>query len=257
MEFPVITLGRVFHVGSMNPADLGANSGKTSQEGDCLSVSLCPNAWSQIARIGGQTHLLAKAGATFLDVLELRRSGEAMASVREWGLANGLVEVRDLWRSWLFDDESDDWRSFLFSTAESAFDEALDRDDYDAPDDVPGPDGKPGIEKVAVLVAAGDLSRLSGMECRPDEDATDAMILAWARAEGESALGRGLDGVWWSEDYDPDCLSAPRGGIFKERVLEWKSGRVATGTIDDQETMDEMPATEWVLVGSPTATASL
>ena len=39
MDLPLYHLSRVFHIGTLNAADLGKNSGSSSHEGHCLSVS--------------------------------------------------------------------------------------------------------------------------------------------------------------------------------------------------------------------------
>ncbi|WP_408903414.1 hypothetical protein [Methylobacterium radiotolerans] len=62
---PIIELGRVHHVGSLDPARWGSLH-RSSQEGPCLSVSLCPDAWTGIARLGGcDPHTLGRDGGIF------------------------------------------------------------------------------------------------------------------------------------------------------------------------------------------------
>lgn len=43
-EIAVVHLDAVYHIGTLNAADVGRNSGRGSLEGRCLSVSLCPHA---------------------------------------------------------------------------------------------------------------------------------------------------------------------------------------------------------------------
>ena len=52
MNLPVIRLSRVLHVGTMDIEAFRARAGqRSSLEGHCLSVSLCPEAWEEIARL--------------------------------------------------------------------------------------------------------------------------------------------------------------------------------------------------------------
>src|SRR5574337_1870084 len=78
---PVVTVSRVFHVGAMNHSLKGARG--SSLEAGCLSVSLCPAAWTEIAKLGGNaTWCLRRDGAAFLDVLRALRSRALMDVVR-------------------------------------------------------------------------------------------------------------------------------------------------------------------------------
>ena len=52
VDVPVLRLPLVYHVGSLDPSRRGELH-RTSQEGPCLSVSLCPGSWAEIARLGG------------------------------------------------------------------------------------------------------------------------------------------------------------------------------------------------------------
>src|ERR1700738_115253 len=104
MDIPVIRLNRVFHVGSMDRSRLGENSGASSQEGACLSVSLCPNAWATIARLGDKLHVLETGDGLFLDVVSLFADKSAKSEMLAWAVAAGFAEMRSLWRAWSFDD---------------------------------------------------------------------------------------------------------------------------------------------------------
>lgn len=50
----------------------------------------------------------------------------------------------------------------------------------------------------------------------------------------------GVDGVWWNEEYDPDGYSAPRGGIFPGKVVEWHATQIDFDDVDDEEELEKL-----------------
>lgn len=246
MDIPVLRLHKVFHVGSMDSSRRGENSGRSSQEGACLSVSLTPNAWASIARLGNELHILENPDGVFLDVVALLSDEEARSEVLSWAVEAGLTETRALWRVWNYDDETEEWRFLLFTTSTEAFSEACCQADQDYAEAtaVPGPDGHSGIEQIEAPVGLEPLQKLTGFSVRPDEDATNAIVTAFAMLRGEQLTGRPFDGVWWRETYAPDSLSSPRGGIFQTRVELWAKSRGSLNDVDDDSELDAMPDTE-------------
>ena len=243
MRLPVIPLNKVFHVGSMDAENVGVNG--PSFEGRCLSVSLCPNAWVQIAEISGELHALRRDEGLFLDVHAALADAEIKDAIVEWALERGLVEARTLWKTWRYDDEIEDWTYMLNESRDGAFAEIEGEGDWETPEEAPGPEEHEGIEPVEALVGVGALEAITGIRCRADEDATDAMVMAWAMCEADAALGRPVDGLWWRETYDPGTLSAPRGAVFPERVDEWKARKRDIDVVDDLEELAKMPETEF------------
>ena len=240
MQIPVIHLGRVFHVGSMDPSRLGANG--SSQEGRCLSVSLCPNAWTSIARLGGNPwHELTRKDGAFLDVHAVLDDPETLRTAVDWAVGEGLAGRATLWRAWRYDDEAESWGYMTLATEAEAFEEAGGGDLYDEPCQVEGPDGRPGIEAAETVVGTPALAALTGFRHDASGDATDAVLVAWALSVAAEAVPGGLDGVWWREEYDPDVLSAPRAGIFPDRVPGWAAARIAPRSVDDEEELEAMP----------------
>lgn len=225
---PLFQLDRVYHIGTLDPADQGRNSGGSSLEGRCLSVSLCPKAWQQIARLGGYPlHEFRKEGGTFVDMHALERNG-SLADILDWARNEGLIRDAILWKSWTWDDEWECWRSQLFESRGEAVEEADPDGRYDVDDDIPGPDGRPAVEEVSVPVGNERLARITGARTRPDEDVTDFVLLAFAMERS------GADGAWWDEDYDLVRLSAPRGAIFPSRVGEWHAFPAEWHRVEDE-----------------------
>lgn len=244
MRIPIVELDAVFHVGTLDAKKVGLNSGKGSQEGNCLSVSLCPNAWQAIARLGGYaTHRLATPNGAFLDALAVAQEPDLLEAIVDWGLSENLVESATRWRTWYFDDEREEWGYFLSSSQEAALDELRSNQDVDDAEDAEAPEGHQAIEDVSTLIGREALRETTGFSLGKDEDATDALLVEWAR---RGPHGLSLDGVWWNETHDPDSLSAPRGAILPECVRDWTASPVEVDAVDDDEELDAMPETEWI-----------
>ncbi|MFC6046708.1 hypothetical protein ACFPYM_02535 [Methylobacterium hispanicum] len=246
---PVLSLPRVYHVGTLDPALRGVLH-RSSQEGPCLSVSLCPESWVGIARLGGSPlFALERDEAAFLDVLAALRDPELRDVIVRWAESEGLIALREQYKAWRYDDETEEWSHFLFDArqqAEAEVDEFAD-----------GPDGGPAVEPHMGHVATEELARRLG--CGPVDSlfAIDFAAILWAREAAPHYLGRTLDGVWFAEDYAPERLSAPRGGIFPEILSAWTALPVVWADVDDEEYLEAMPeAVLFPLAGSATPAPS-
>jgi hypothetical protein len=194
--FPLRSFRQVFHIGSMDAAQKGADS----LEGAGLSISLHPQEWSEIARLSGPLWQGTRAGNQFLDVHRLRKAQRT--AITQWGLANGYLIKQAVWRVSYFDDEYEEKRFFLFTDRAEAEAEA---EEY-------------GVRPTLV------------------KDATDGAAKLWQRARHrpDPVMGFDLlcpiyaedvlrvDGVWWADRLSPDTLSAPRGVIVPSQVRHWQ-----------------------------------
>ena len=247
MRLPVIALDEVWHVGTMKAAHRGKHY-PSSYEGSGLSVSVCPDAWVRIAQLGGNPlRRVETPGALFLDFMALGEEG--LAAVREWAVGEGLLERREAWRAWRYDDEDDRWSYMTFLSEDEALDELDQEDegevDVEHPEEEGGPPGGLLLEPVVIhaLTAEGD-RRATGYG-RKDE-ATDIAAMFWLE-DVVAPQVRGMTGIWWREDYDPDVLSAPRGAILPSLVPGLKSRKVPWERApDEEELLDGMPETSWV-----------
>lgn len=197
LGFPAATFSSLTHVGSLNESDKQA----WSLEGDGLSVSTEPEAWEQIAQLGGnQWWTFEKDANKFLDAHEL--TDQQRAAINAWGVEAGyLVEAKG-WRISWYDDEMEDTMSTILDSEEEARDELDDRESDEEP------------EEITRFVAGPNFPDSAG------KDNADQVILSvWADKMTD------FDGVWWNDDYDPDRYSAPRAVIFKSRLTEWSSSR--------------------------------
>lgn len=225
MNIPYTTFRSVIHVGQLEGA-----VGEHSFEGSCLSVSRCPHAWTLIACLGGKPwHQLTHPTGTFVDMHALYLDKPLSAHIAEWGVANGYAQRTEAYRSWFFDDDTQEWRFFLFSTADDAFREADAMGTADSAADLEGPNGRgTAVEPVELWIATPKLSDRMGFTLRATEDAFDFIVLAWAEDTQPE-----VQGLWWADQYAPASLSAPRGGIFPSRLAQWKVTPLAIGSVRD------------------------
>lgn len=229
----VIHFERVLHIGTLNIGDRSRNY-RSSYEGNCLSVSVTPHAWQQIAKLGGyDLHELTKEGGRLVDVHAVRNSDD-FAEIVAWAKANGLVEDREVFKGWEC-NEDDEWAYTYFASEQAALEE-LDMDgEYDGKiSRMPHPRGHKAIEPVTILGGTAALSQIVGRDFDVTEAADDYLIMAYAHQEMD------VDGVWWNEDYDPDGYSAPRGGIFPNKVAEWTASEIDFDDVDDDEEMERL-----------------
>lgn len=217
MEIPVLSTGSVFHIGTLDAAHKGECG--NSLEGHCLSVSVCPNAWVQIAKLGGRPlHRLENPDGVFLDVLRTEKDEALRATIQAWGIEEGYAAIAIKWRAWQYDSETDQWGYFLLGNKEDAMAEADMQCEYKTAEDIPGPEGHAGVEAVEVLVGTSLLAERVGVSDIERREAFDFVALVWVEDTQPQ-----LDGLWWSEDYEPESLSAPRGGILPSRLDRWNA----------------------------------
>jgi hypothetical protein len=232
---PIIELERVYHVGDLDPA-LRGSLHRSSQEGPCLSVSLCPEAWIEIARLGGSgLFALERDGAAFLDVHAAMADPVLRDAIVRWAESEGLIVFREQWKAWSFDEETETFNYFVARSREEAEREV---DEFAC-----GPDGGPAVELHMGYVATPELGSRLGCGRFDDTFTLDFAAMVWARDAAPNLTGRVLDGVWFREAYAPDHYSAPRGGIFPEALSRWRPLALPSGSVEDEDALDAMPET--------------
>lgn len=200
------TIGKVFHVGSLDPT---SRTSRASLEGPCLSVSVHPEEWGSIARVSGPTWTLERPGARWLDACNL--DDEQMGRIMAWAEREGLVRPARIWRAWIHDDESDDWRFLQLHSREAALAEAADVEEQDIPSLSGGPvDSLDGWR----LTEAG-MSMLERWADPLDAEGGAVILYAMLKLAPEDP---DLAGIWWDEIHDPLSLSCPRGGVLPDRI---------------------------------------
>lgn len=207
LDFPALAFDRLWHVGSMNPAD----KNDWSYEGQGLSVSVHPEDWTAIARLGGSpTWELARAGGALLHFHAL--TSAQRDQIDAWGVEQGFVEPVTRWRVSWYDEDLDDTVSMLCETKHEALAEAEFREDEDGAEPTP--------TRVQVLAAT---ATFPDHTVQPGTTAIREPLAAlWVSTHRPD-----LDGVWFEEEYDPLNLSCPRGVIAKDRLDRWTATKVA------------------------------
>ena len=190
----------LYHVGTMNPDDKGSYF-SSSYEGSGLSVSLDPDRWIQIARLGGfpTWKMTRDTPAVFVNYHELDNSD--LERIKAWGESKDYFTEQDCYTIHWFDDELDEEVYMTFATIEQARAEFPDEDYSD--DD---------ITKETRIIATDRLLDRAAIDSK--EDCTDGLVVAWAEDHG-------YDGVWWKDEDGP--WSCARGTIFAENVSDWSS----------------------------------
>ncbi len=207
-NWPILNLECVYHIGELDPSKKGVRG--PSYEGNGLSVSTNPEAWEEIAELGGLPWWrLECSGASFLDFHAL--SPDQKATIAAWGEAHGLVHSTTLWKVEYHDDEMETTMVKRFETGVEAREEA----EYL---EVDPPTSEEGFRCTEML-----LERMGWSNALAD--ALDGAAMAYA----EDVLG--VDGVWWQDDLAPELLSAPRGVIFRERLQLWSASIITDTTL--------------------------
>jgi hypothetical protein len=200
-DFPSIAFDTLWHVGSMNPADKGT----ASYEGQGLSVSVHPEDWAAIARLGNNpTWVLTRPGGALLDahaLTDAQRDG-----IEAWGHQQGFVEPAQRWIVEFWDEDLDDTVTMTCLTREEA--------DAEAEFRISADDSPATVREVTRFVAT---PAFPDPTVQPGaSDIFEPLTALWV-----SAHRRDLDGVWFADRYDPATLSCPRGVLAVDRVAGW------------------------------------
>lgn len=186
-----------------------AKKSSSSWEGPGLSVSVHPQAWQSIAKLGGAPlHVLTRKdgkSGSFVDVHAVHKNKRLKQGVIKQAVKDGWLTTTTIWITSRWDDE---WDSYMESTWDN---EAEARENYDA--------------------EAGDkIKKKTGVAATPKllarwyENFTSRLDIGLAFEMGLHAIAEtsGYDGLWWEDDLDPSRLSAPRGVIFTNKTHAWQ-----------------------------------
>lgn len=182
----------VFHVGN-----LSSLRGKPSMsfEGNGLSVSHHPDAWTAIAKLGGlTTYALYNPNANFYMVPR-----EEDLKAIEWCLENGYLVRKRKYRVIQTDEEGEEFYSEFDSKREAL------AEDEDATPFQGYSFGQKGLQY---------------WKSSFSEKVSHALASSFAPIFFAEA--NGFDGCWWDEVLDIERLSAPRGVIFQCRLDQWQ-----------------------------------
>jgi len=199
---PVLNLTKAYHIGTLKPSDKGHRG--SSLEGHGLSISQHPDAWVQIAKLGGfPWWKLNRKEGRFLDYHSLEKT--ALQAIQHWAEDANLLIQATRWKVEGYDEEAKDACYCLFNSKAEAEAEASEYEVTPLP--------------VTAPVATEVLSTRMGFRV-DDASALELGVVCWCESQTD------LDGVWWNDVFDPYGLSAPRGVILPHHVQDWKSKEI-------------------------------
>lgn len=225
MNWPIFDHPEVFHVGTMDPSLKGSTHNAMSYEGNGLSVSLVPEAWKSIAKLGGYPtwHLqyaedasLGHWGAVakFLDVHALKPAH--WDEVMTWAQKEDLVvETKVLSVNW-YDDEMEQEVCMKFDASDPEQRQA-------AEDECEDRENGASIGMELGWKTTDKLNERIGFKV--DVSSVKDMALT-AYVEDVLFEQKNIQGVWWDDDLDVGSYSAPRGVIMAKAVDLWAKTRV-------------------------------
>jgi hypothetical protein len=230
MLLPIRRIDTLYHWGSLKPENLGENG--ASWEGNCLSASLCPEAWLGIAKLGNNPlHAMTANGGVFVDLYALVLSAEF--SEQRTALIQALegadmMTLKKVYRL-LDTNEDGDVVSSLYPTLDEAESEAMARTgDLDEAE----------IEETQRYVPSDEVARFLGITADAAlVDGLNYAVMAWIRQQ--VIAGAQIDGVYMNDNFDPLAYSAPVFAVFPERVARW-SFSPSRMIEDDEVLMDAL-----------------
>ena len=186
---PIDTFDKVHHVGTLDPG----HRKPTSYEGSGFSVSIHPHEWMQIAKLPGYIWTITRTDGEPLRFVSWHDlTGVQRDHCRAWGVAQGWVAQREVFRVTWHDSELDDTVYMDCDTHSEATAEAEHRDGT--------------LARVAAWRPTVDFP---DPRVYRDGDPTDVLLAHWVRLHRPD-----LDGIWWHDTFDPDNLSCPRGVLI-------------------------------------------
>jgi hypothetical protein len=204
-RLPLRRFKRLWHVGTLDIAHKGHRG--ASLEGTGCSVSQYPEAWRQIARLGGfPLFELRRPGNRFLEFHRLTLNQRL--ALQDWGVAYGYLELRTQFELKYYDSEQDGLCVSFYDSEVEARAEAPDWDD--------GTETNTTVTPVQKACPTPAMTARLGFETSTC-NALD--IVATFFVEDETKL----DGVWWQDTYAPESLSAPRGVIVLRALPAWQT----------------------------------
>jgi hypothetical protein len=199
MKIPVFTINKLYHNGSLNPDD----KNPFSNEGQCLSASVCPSAWISITRKHGECHEMNKNDAKFFDILKFKNNSSLEKRLLKYGKDNGLIEFKKIYEHEFYSGDLD----------EDMIERSFSKD--------PNWDDDSTSEKMD-WVGTPLLFEKTGSKMKDDSPEDPRDILAICYAENLSLKGDyDIDGIFFDHEYDPIALSAPAFGIFPHKIKEF------------------------------------
>jgi hypothetical protein len=222
--WPTIAHNALFHIGTFDPNQKSQTHNTTSLEGNGLSVSLHPEAWREIARLGEEpTWILRHAESqVFLDVRSLVDTHWAAAMA--WAFAEQLATHAQIIEvSW--HDEDAEARSTMIFDDENPKDQAAAAAEFESQED-----SSPKLHRRSAFRATPALNARIGF---PVDIACVRDMVMTLYVEDVLHETLGLQGCWWDDELDVYSHSAPRGVIHPKALAGWQRA-VFEGDCDEE-----------------------
>ena len=217
LSWPKFSVPEVFHIGTMDPSHKYATHNSTSLEGAGLSVSLHPDEWRQIAKLGGNPtwslRMASVGDAEFLDVHRL--SDQHWVAVMDWACRHGFATKTQVIQVGWYDSEIDDICAFTYPASDPVK-VAEAKAEYDALKEF---DDDATYEVMDGFEATQALNERIGFAVEPSLVRDMALTLY---VESVLATSDGIQGLWWSDELDVNAYSAPRGVISPDALDLWR-----------------------------------
>jgi hypothetical protein len=202
-----VSLGVVTHIGTLDVSHKGEQG--ASHEGDGLSFSNHPQAWTTIAHLGGKpwwtTDLSDRA---IVDGHACLHNEAILNGLHEWAQAKNLAHPNVFFKASWTDGETDEVTSVWVSTRKRAQAELADQDEPLPVEKIHGWAPTPALLQ-RMMQPVKDA-------CVPHPLLDQLLLTAYAQDHG-------WEGVWWNDTLAPARHSAPRGVIFADTAaqLDW------------------------------------
>lgn len=212
-----------------NPMDIAGNA---------EAVSACPNGWSYINNMSTeQVTEFRKASGNFVDIFRMMNDEALDDGMRRLLLdaeKRGLVTYTDLYRV-NYSEDGDDLGTSAHRSSVEAMAVAFGNESL-----ITSQKEWVGTKKLAdQLGISEDLAISKG-----DIYAVIAVI------EQYSKEGMQVDGVFWSEEYNPSSLKSPFMAIFPHKKEEWSTFQCKMPN-NDEELLKKLPSTTHLNLGIP------
>lgn len=201
---PPLPYPSVWHVGTT----IVAQKKPDSHAGSGLAVSRHPQSWRLIAGLAGPLFRFEKASGAFVDMHACLLLPRLMQDAWAWAQAEGYVTWQPQYLVTYYDTEEEDWRLIPFLAESQA------RAEYQALRD---------DEREAQFEALHGYAPTERMRAAMFHSTSPlAFVQDFALFLYIEAQETGLDGVWWTDEYRPELLSAPHGAIFRHQLPSWR-----------------------------------
>lgn len=229
MFLPIRQVDKLFHWGSLNPKKVGEHG--ASFEGNCLSASLCPDAWLGIARLGNNPlHAMTGSRGVFIDINALKDDVRFTAQknyILADMIATGFLKKSMVYKAWSTDEEGEPTWAVYTTRREAECEVGCDDDEETT------------VEEVEQLVGTQLLIDHLGIHPQGALNSGEEQgLISWLRKQ--TMTGAPIDGIFIDWPFDPLGYLAPVFAVFPDRVPRWNFSP-ATLDIDDEELLETMP----------------